>query len=219
MAKLQFVVTLAFGALAQARLGESNASNQSRPEVPDSLPSRAPMNFTQELATRLSLLAAKSMAGYGHHATTTRYGDTGASACGSVSTAELVSGTHYYNVASAQAMWGGHCCWCGKSGGGGGTTGLGCFSCAKGRFLKHGGHGFASEEIHIVVGDLCPHAGNERWCPEKPGRVNSVGSHNHLDFSRPPPGIDNNVFVFTPTSCSSELRQRYERLSKHGCHP
>ena len=45
--------------------------------------------------------------------------------------------------------------------------------------------GFASEEIVIVVADLCPHHGNERWCPQWPGQTNHYGSHNHLDFSHP----------------------------------
>ncbi|CAJ1346507.1 unnamed protein product [Effrenium voratum] len=172
---------------------------------------------------------ARSMAGryagYQTFATTTRYGDADAAACGGMHTGSLVGGLPYYSVASAQSMWKG-CCWCGHSGGGQGTHGLGCFSCAKGRFLRSAyglrspdnaqRHGFASGEIIIVVADLCPHQGNERWCPERPGQHNNYGAHNHLDFSHPPPGIDNNNFVFTPIQCPYDLQERYHHLSR--CH-
>ncbi|CAJ1373828.1 unnamed protein product [Effrenium voratum] len=107
---------------------------------------------------------ARSMAGryagYQTFATTTRYGDADAAACGGMHTGSLVGGLPYYSVASAQSMWKG-CCWCGHSGGGQGTHGLGCFSCAKGRFLRSAyglrspdnaqRHGFASGEIIIVA--------------------------------------------------------------------
>ncbi|CAE7529148.1 egl5, partial [Symbiodinium pilosum] len=169
--------------------------------------------------------SAHRYAGYATFATTTRYGDAKAAACGGMHTGQLTAGLPYYSVASAQSMWQG-CCWCSGPGGGRGTAGLGCFSCAKGRFLHSAyglkGHnlkalhktGFASEEIVIVVADLCPHHGNERWCPQWPGQRNQYGAHNHLDFSHPPPGIDNHNFVFTPISCPHDLRQRYESLSR-----
>ncbi|CAE7942597.1 Vwa8 [Symbiodinium necroappetens] len=183
--------------------------------------------------------------GYHHWATTTVYGDAPRAACGGVNTAQLVRGTPYYNVASAQSMWlncgGTGSCWCGQSGGGGGTTGMGCFSCAKGRFLRssYGTRGkalwalleeekeetsstafitenssspFASGEIVIVVGDLCPSAGNEDWCPKSPGRRNTYGSFHHLDFSHYPWNIDtrrsvpNLNFVFSRMECPHEIR-------------
>eukprot|EP00930_Biecheleria_cincta_P053051 TRINITY_DN3839_c0_g1_i1.p1 TRINITY_DN3839_c0_g1~~TRINITY_DN3839_c0_g1_i1.p1 ORF type:complete len:257 (+),score=36.03 TRINITY_DN3839_c0_g1_i1:51-821(+) len=162
--------------------------------------------------------------GYQHLATSTVYGDSTKAACGGLDTWELVKGTPYYNVASAQSMWrncGNHAnCWCGASGGGSGTHGMGCFKCAKGRFLhsRYGKAfgGFASEEIVVVVGDLCPHLGNQKWCPEKAGQRNDYGSLNHLDFSHPPAGIHNNDFVFTPISCPDDLRARYDQLSQCG---
>ncbi|CAJ1452720.1 unnamed protein product, partial [Effrenium voratum] len=157
--------------------------------------------------------------GYHHWSTTTMYGDAPRAACGGIDTGRLVSGTPYHNVASAQSMWlncgGTGSCWCGKSGGGDGTTGLGCISCAKGRFLRsaYGKRGkalyalqeeaeteleadkadetdvFASEELIVVVGDLCPSAGNEDWCPPRRGQRNAYGSFNHLDFSHYPKSI------------------------------
>lgn len=78
----------------------------------------------------------RGYAGYAAYATTTRYGDADRAACGGMHTGALIGGLPYYSVASAQSMWSG-CCWCGGAGGGRGTMGLGCFSCAKGRFLKN----------------------------------------------------------------------------------
>ena len=188
--------------------------------------------------------------GYHHWATTTMYGDAPRAACGGINTAQLVEGTPYYSVASAQAMWrdcgGTGNCWCGQSGGGGGTVGMGCFTCAKGRFL-HNAYGtrgralwalveetsetaaagslnatspFASHEIILIVGDLCPHAGNEDWCPRSPGRRNAYGSFHHLDFSHYPGSIDtrrgvpNLNFVFNMIECPHDLWERQRRLSR-----
>lgn len=164
-----------------------------------------------------------SLGGYAHFATTTRYGDAAKSACGALSTSQLVKGTRWFNVASSQSMQGGSCCYCQGGRGGGGTVGMGCLSCARGRFLRssHGfsnfhsetGHGaYASGEIFAIVADICP--ANSEWCPGKPGQKNHYGSYNHLDFSRPPAGIDNNNFVFTPMTCPAEISARYHRLSK-----
>jgi len=66
------------------------------------------------------------------------------------------------------------------------------------------------KEIKVVVGDLCPYAGNEPWCPEKPGQRNSQGLVNHFDFSDPPPGIHNHFFAFEPEPCSPQLVQRMQ---------
>lgn len=178
--------------------------------------------------------------GYHHWATTTMYGDAPRAACGGVDTHKLVAGTRYHSVASAQSMWknckGRGACWCGKAGGGRGTTGMGCMSCAKGRFL-HSAYGhkgkalyslaetgtespFESEEIIVVVGDLCPHPGNEDWCPQDPGKKNAYGSFNHLDFSHYPNSvphqrsIPNKNFVFSRIDCPADLKQRYWSMSK-----
>ncbi|CAJ1349857.1 unnamed protein product [Effrenium voratum] len=84
--------------------------------------------------------------GYHHWATTTQYGEAPHAACGGIDTKKLTAGTRFHNVASTQAMWK-DCnhdgCWCGKPGGGQGTAGMGCLSCAKGRFLcsAYGTHG------------------------------------------------------------------------------
>mmetsp|Transcript_26913 Transcript_26913/g.43560 ORF Transcript_26913/g.43560 Transcript_26913/m.43560 type:complete len:256 (+) Transcript_26913:61-828(+) len=182
--------------------------------------------------------------GYHHWATTTMYGDAPRAACGGIDTHRLVQGTRYHNVASAQSMWrncnGNGACWCGQAGGGSGTTGMGCLSCAKGRFLRsaYGQKGkalyslaeeeaeddsenpFMSEEIVVVVGDLCPHPGNEDWCPNRAGVKNAYGSFNHLDFSHYPNSvphsrsIPNKNFVFSRIDCPADLKQRYHSMSK-----
>ena len=43
---------------------------------------------------------------------------------------------------------------------------------------------------------------------------NQYGSRNHMDFSHPPHGIDNNNFVFTPIRCPHDLRKRYHQMSR-----
>ncbi|CAJ1412703.1 unnamed protein product [Effrenium voratum] len=161
--------------------------------------------------------------GYHHWATTTQYGEAPHAACGGIDTKKLTAGTRFHNVASTQAMWK-DCnhdgCWCGKPGGGEGTAGMGCLSCAKGRFLcsAYGTHGkplrlaemrsetnaeedlqsacpFASEEVLLVVGDYCPHKHNKDWCPARAGQHNAYGSLNHLDFSEYPDSIPHDVSV------------------------
>eukprot|EP00927_Polykrikos_kofoidii_P079817 TRINITY_DN76651_c0_g1_i1.p1 TRINITY_DN76651_c0_g1~~TRINITY_DN76651_c0_g1_i1.p1 ORF type:complete len:234 (-),score=15.28 TRINITY_DN76651_c0_g1_i1:125-826(-) len=210
-----------------------------------------------------SILFTSSFA-YEFVATTTRYGDTPMSSCGSVDTRALVAGTGYHSVASAQSMQsvfsGGHTCtwrcssgsycqWtggghggdghptggctcrqdgdcmCGKGQGGSGTASLGCFSCGKGRFIKKTPYSsddvdvtdYASPEIHVVVADICPYGSNAQWCPGRPGDVNACGQKNHLDFSDPPAGINNNYFVFSPAPCSATIISRARSMMKHPC--
>mmetsp|Transcript_182481 Transcript_182481/g.578301 ORF Transcript_182481/g.578301 Transcript_182481/m.578301 type:complete len:169 (-) Transcript_182481:249-755(-) len=146
---------------------------------------------------------------------------------GSVDTAKLVQGTDYHVVASAQAMQNhfghGECCWCGKAeascGHASRTAPMGCTSCAKGRFIKklpygapiRGGDELFGKEFNIVVADICPHKGNEAWCPEKVGHVNTFGSKNHFDWAQPPAGFDNFYFAFTPMPCAAKIKQRLGR--------
>jgi len=204
-----------------ARLGGGNSTAflaQQRAPIANESSLTTSQNVSQELLDLTAAAATLAQAGgYEFTASATRYGDSPASACGALDTASIVAGTGYYQVASAQSMQGGSCCWCGKAssanGHSTGTAAMGCMQCAKGRFIGAGG-AFASKEINVVVADLCPHTGNERWCPAEPGQTNAVGSKNHFDFSHPPPGIDNNYFAFTPTECSDELKARMQAMSK-----
>jgi len=178
------------------------------------------------LAASVAVESDASAAGFAYVATTTQYADTATSSCGKMDTAALVAGTGYYAVASAQAMQNsfpqGGCCWCGESTQGEGTAPMGCSSCAKGRFLPKHPYGQAApgesalfeREINIVVADICPHKGNEAWCPESKGSTNTFGSKNHFDFAHPPAGFDNFYFAFTPTACSGEIEQRLSKMSQ-----
>eukprot|EP00440_Ansanella_granifera_P072688 gb/GFBE01078880.1/.p1 GENE.gb/GFBE01078880.1/~~gb/GFBE01078880.1/.p1 ORF type:complete len:251 (+),score=54.53 gb/GFBE01078880.1/:1-753(+) len=166
--------------------------------------------------------------GYEHIATTTRYGDTCCASCGSVSTAKLVEGTGFYAVAAAESMQShgigdGH--YCTKDGSSsGGTTGMGCLSCAKGRFIAahpmsypmwaQPGDAIFQHEINLVVADSCPHAGNEAWCPSRPGGQNNFGARNHFDFAHPPHKFDNYYFAWSKTECPHVIKERYAKLSK-----
>lgn len=181
-----------------------------------------------------SAMSIEESALFGHEylATSTRYGNTCCASCGQLDTSGLVAGTDYYAVASAQAMQSvfasGSCCWCGAAGQAcgrkSGTAPMGCTACAKGRFLPRRPYGapfwgdasIFEREISLVVADICPHQGNEAWCPHSVGSTNTFGAKNHFDFADPPPGFDNYYFAFTPTPCSAEMQQRLTRMSKCG---
>lgn len=168
--------------------------------------------------------------GYAYLATTTRYADTCCASCGSVDTAKVVQGTDYYAVASAQAMQDlfqdGSCCWCGEAGSGtglaSGVAPMGCGACARGRFIQKrpydapvsGSGALFEREIKIVVADICPHTGNEAWCPAHVGDENQFGSKNHFDFAAPPSGFDNYYFAFTPEPCPAEVEQSLTSMSQ-----
>jgi len=151
-------------------------------------------------------------------------------------TGQSVELCEYSQCASNTAAQGCTCrqvgaCWCGQASSTNnastGTASMGCFSCAKARFLserpyggnsEHVGEGedFVGEELKVVVADACPYGPNSQWCPARPGDVNSCGLKNHFDFTVYPAGlgIDNNFVVFTPEPCSEELQQRIAASSK-----
>jgi len=182
------------------------------------------------LVSTMASVDTSAMYGHEYLATTTQYADTCCASCGKMDTASLVAGTGYYAVASAQAMQSyfhaGSCCWCGEAGAGcghgSGTAPMGCSACAKGRFVPKrpypqpvwGDHEIFHKEIDIVVADICPHLGNEAWCPRQEGTMNRFGSKNHFDFAHPPPGFDNFYLAFTPSPCSGEIQQRLGRMSQ-----
>mmetsp|Transcript_49751 Transcript_49751/g.105952 ORF Transcript_49751/g.105952 Transcript_49751/m.105952 type:complete len:299 (-) Transcript_49751:687-1583(-) len=85
--------------MSKARLGSPSNSE-------DAMPQQWSQSVNETLSRQLSEgdVRAMSMHGFNYYASTTVYGDTPMSACGSLNTAELVRGTEYYAVASAQAM-------------------------------------------------------------------------------------------------------------------
>ena len=235
MAKM-FFVALAFALSVHARLGEA-PRNTSGPSPVDLLPGGAARreeyweNATLRWSADPSLSELQNMrrhAGYDHVATTTRYGDTCCASCGSIDTGRLVRGTGFYAVASAESMQDhgigdGHYCTKDASSHGG-TQGMGCLSCAKGKFLPahpfsyplwaQPGASIFQREIKIVVADTCPHNGNEAWCPARQGRGNKFGVKNHFDFANPPAKYDNYYFVWTKIECPGRVKRRYAQLSR-----
>mmetsp|Transcript_53030 Transcript_53030/g.152819 ORF Transcript_53030/g.152819 Transcript_53030/m.152819 type:complete len:229 (+) Transcript_53030:76-762(+) len=172
---------------------------------------------------------------YTYMATTTRYGLNPFTSC-DMNSGQLVAGTDYYPVASAQAMQNmfpggeGECCRCGRAGSGTGgatTAAMGCGTCAKGRFIRQLPRGYYiwtpkeaeifHKEFNIVVVDICPHIDNPIWCPTTPSETNDFSVHNHFDFAATPPHFDNFYFEFTPTECSDEMKARISAMSS--CHP
>jgi len=226
---------------AVARLGDANTTQALKP-LPNLTMSKslAPggAGRGREFWKGVQTLSASDVAGeaermgFEYVATTTVYADTDRASCGSIDTAAAVSGTGYYAVASAQAMQnmfpGGGCCWCGQAGSscghGSGTAPMGCMACARGRFINRRpyeappshGQGLFQEEVNLVVVDICPHTGNEAWCPEREGSENVFGSRNHFDFAHPPAGFDNHYLAFSPVPCPGEIQQRLMQMSQCG---
>lgn len=191
-------------------------------------------NLTAHAAATYAPPPSASALGHGFMATTTRYGTNSFTSC-DMDSAKLVEGTPYLSVASAQGMQNmfpggeGSCCRCGRAGPGTGgqTAGMGCGTCARGRFVRQlprGFHIWTSEDApifretyHIVVADICPKGDNGMWCPATPNHVNSFGVFNHFDFAVQPKDFDNFYFAFTPEECSPEIKRRLSEMSS--CHP
>jgi len=121
-------------------------------------------------------------------------------------------------------------CWCGRGTApkeGTETASMGCFTCAKARFLEAlpwspdscspDPTAFVGDEIKLLVIDACPYGANAQWCPKSPGDVNQCGMQNHIDFAGPPEGINNNYIVFTPEPCSDEVYQQIDVQAHNGC--
>lgn len=218
---------------AASRLGAPNASADNSSAA--FLPGGAGRGLEYWMSSTLSFnaMSSESLAslpgkmGYHHMATTTRYGDTCCASCGSINTAKLVQGTNFYAVAAAESMQGGgigdgHFCTHDGSGRGG-TVGMGCMSCGKGRFIAshpmsyplwaQPGDEIFKKEIHFVVADTCPHRGNEAWCPSSAGGSNKFGAKNHFDFASPPHKFDNYYFAWSKMECPKEIKQRFAELS------
>ncbi|CAJ1388461.1 unnamed protein product [Effrenium voratum] len=188
------------------------------------------LNLLQAAARQTSAgLPNPQKLGYKYMATTTRYGHTSLTSCGGLDTIKIVKGTGYYAVASAENMQGdferASGCWCGKDGGGGGTAGMGCGACGKGRFIYGHPQSYPmyvkedaeifQKEIKFIVIDTCTHqAGNLEWCEGKAGKANQYGALNHLDFADPPPKFDHYYFAFSPEPCPAELEHRFAAQSK-----
>jgi len=56
----------------------------------------------------------------------------------------------------------------------------GCGACFE--LETEGSH---SKKFYAAVGDICPHRGNEEWCPAKVGQENRHGHQYHFDIYQP----------------------------------
>jgi len=137
-------------------------------------------------------------------ATTTHYfdGQVGACGCGTTS-GQMFSwqegiSSGVYTAAASQAIFSSSgATWCGSG------CGL-CFqltSTGNSPCSTCGTGGGAGQSIIVMVTNLCPHNGNEQWCPAV-GGVNQYGYSAHFDIMSNGNFIwDNSVVNYTQVSC------------------
>ncbi|EED15895.1 endoglucanase-5 precursor, putative [Talaromyces stipitatus ATCC 10500] len=152
-------------------------------------------------------------------ATTTRYydGQEGACGCGGSSGLDSwqvgSSSTGFYTAAGSQALFDTDgSSWCG---GGCGkcynltSTGTSaCNGCGEG--------GVAGESIIVMVTNLCPYNGNEKWCPSV-GSKNDYGYSYHFDIMAESEVFGDNVVVnFEPVACPGQATSDWETCVCYG---
>ncbi|KAJ4386561.1 Endoglucanase-5 [Gnomoniopsis smithogilvyi] len=146
------------------------------------------------------LLTASSVAALSGKATTTRYYDGLEGACGCGSNNAMSSwqsgGNGFYTAAGSTSLFGSGT-WCGS----------GCGTCYKltstGSAPSGQGTGGASgQSIIVMVTNLCPYNGNERWCPQSGN--NQYGYGYHFDIMAQNEVLGDNAIVdFEETACPS----------------
>ncbi|KAB5560100.1 glycoside hydrolase [Coniochaeta sp. 2T2.1] len=162
----------------------------------------------------LLLTTITSVSALSGKATTTRYydGTKGACGCGpangnSAFPWQAGIGSGIYTAAASPAIFGGSSTWCGS---GCGTcfrlTSTGsapCSGCGTG--------GASGQSIVVMVTNLCPHAGNERWCANA-GSTNNYGYQYHFDIQATSPVLgDNPVVNFEQVACPSQALTDYKQ--------
>ncbi|KAL4876555.1 RlpA-like double-psi beta-barrel-protein domain-containing protein-containing protein, partial [Aspergillus karnatakaensis] len=121
---------------------------------------------------------------------------------------------HIYTAAASQSLFdtGQMAHWCGS---GCGkcyhltSTGVSpCATCGTG--------GIAGKSITVMVTNLCPHIGNEAWCPN-PGNRNPAGFEHHFDIMGGKGVFGDNVVVeFREVECPKPAGVRWGTCE---CHP
>lgn len=156
-----------------------------------------------KLTIIMPLIMAAAVKALSGKATTTRYYDGAKGACGCGTDSSLFSWQEgisdgVYTAAGSQALFGADgSTWCGS---GCGTcyklTSTGdaaCSSCGTG--------GAAGESITVMVTNLCPYNGNQRWCPNA-GSTNDYGYSYHFDIMTKTEIFGDNVVVdFEEVAC------------------
>ena len=107
-------------------------------------------------------------------------------------------GNGLYTAAGSQAIFDASgASWCGAA------CGI-CFdliSTGKSPCTGCGTGGDAGKRITVMVTNLCPHNGNEQWCPTVGGK-NEYGYSYHFDLEATAPILgDNSVVDFEPVAC------------------
>ncbi|KAG8988323.1 hypothetical protein FRB90_002828 [Tulasnella sp. 427] len=151
------------------------------------------------MPTRLgiAILSATITTSLALQATTTAYQDESAGACGCGS----LLNSYTYTAAGSPAIFG-NGSWCG--------TGCGqCYQLTSTGASppEQGEGGGTGTSIVVMVNNLCPHEGNEEWCPEL-GGTNTYGYSAHFDIDASSGaggwsllGWDNPVVDFAPVTC------------------
>lgn len=98
--------------------------------------------------------------------------------------------------------------------GSGSWCGSGCGHCFKltstGKALAGKGQGGeAGHSIMVMLTNLCPHNGNEEWCPE-PGKSNKYGFGYHFDIMAKSKVFgDNPIVDFETIACPDTAHKRF----------
>ncbi|CEJ92387.1 hypothetical protein VHEMI08042 [[Torrubiella] hemipterigena] len=149
-----------------------------------------------------ALPAALALSG---KATTTRYfdGQKGACGCGPANGSnnfdwQLNIASGVYTAAGSPSLFGSGT-WCGS----------GCGSCYKltstgSAPAGQGSGGEAGKSIIVMLTNLCPHEGNEKWCPAS-GGTNDAGMSYHFDIMAQSQVFgDNPIVDFESIACPSQ---------------
>ena len=122
-------------------------------------------------------------------------------------------GSGLYTAAASQAIFdssGGS--WCGPA------CGI-CFnltSTGKPPCSTCGSPGPVGKRITVLITNLCPHKGNEQWCPTV-GGVNQYNRSYHFDLYTQAPLLgNNNVVKFEPVRCPGKVTSNYNQCRCSG---
>ena len=122
-------------------------------------------------------------------------------------------GNGLYTAAASQAIFdSAGASWCGAG------CGI-CFkltSTGKSPCVNCGDGGVPGKSITVMITNLCPHNGNEKWCPP-PGGKNQYGSSYHFDLYANTPILgDNNVVEFEPVACPGMMKSNFGQCQCSG---
>ncbi|ROW08903.1 hypothetical protein VMCG_02869 [Cytospora schulzeri] len=168
-----------------------------------------------KLAIIIPIITAARVTALSGQASTTRYYDGTAGACGCGSSGACYSwqagiSTGVYTAAGSQALFGAAgSTWCGS---GCGTcynlTSTGSSVCG-----TCGAGGVAGASITVMVTNLCSYGGNAQWCPQV-GSTNAYGYSYHFDIMARSEVFGDNVVVdFEEVDCPGAATSDYKQCT------